>query len=274
MKKNISNNKIHLFWSYFASTVCYLIFLLINTLGNTDWFTILPLSVFYNLIYGIIIYSLSCVIYFFINYTFCSKYNLFKAKHVVFLISFLPTLIFSVLVIKLTRLSVINYYINFSSITIWTIILFFSIFNNLINKLKQGRSLEVDWLICNLVFSSIHIILLILSLLKLIPGIISPTFSIVFFLFISILFFIKGFPWMENNNLNYVIEQYNLSPRESEVFKLLVLGKKNDEIAEELYISLSTVKTHIRSIFDKTNSRNRIEVRNLYNESTNTKVLT
>lgn len=79
---------------------------------------------------------------------------------------------------------------------------------------------------------------------------------------------------MENNNLNYVIEQYNLSPRESEVFKLLVLGKKNDEIAEELYISLSTVKTHIRSIFDKTNSRNRIEVRNLYNESTNTKVLT
>lgn len=264
MKKNISKNKIHIFWSYFASTICYLLFLIINALGNTDWFKNLPLSVFYNLIYGIIVYSLSCVIYFFINYILCTKYTMSKSKPVIFLLSFLPTLIFSYLVIKLTNLSVINYFIMFTSISIWIIILIVSIFYKSKNKLKLGQILEVNWLFCNLIFSSIHVTLLLLSLLKIIPGIVSPALSTIIFLFISIYFFIKGFPWIENNNLNNLKQKYNFSPREIEVLKLLVLGKKNDEIAEELYISLSTVKTHIRNIFEKTNSRNRIEVRNLF----------
>ncbi|HEY9301138.1 MAG TPA: response regulator transcription factor [Phormidium sp.] len=42
-----------------------------------------------------------------------------------------------------------------------------------------------------------------------------------------------------------------LSERELEILKLIVDGKSNPEIAEMLYISLSTVKTHIRSIMNK-----------------------
>ncbi|MBD2772776.1 response regulator [Iningainema tapete] len=42
-----------------------------------------------------------------------------------------------------------------------------------------------------------------------------------------------------------------LSSRELEVLKLMVEGKSNPEIATELYLSLSTVKTHIRSIMNK-----------------------
>ncbi len=42
-----------------------------------------------------------------------------------------------------------------------------------------------------------------------------------------------------------------LSERELEVLKLLVEGKSNPEIATVLYISLSTVKAHIRSIMTK-----------------------
>jgi two-component system, NarL family, response regulator LiaR len=42
-----------------------------------------------------------------------------------------------------------------------------------------------------------------------------------------------------------------LSPRELEILKLLVEGCSNPEIAEVLYISLSTVKAHIRSIMNK-----------------------
>jgi two-component system, NarL family, response regulator LiaR len=42
-----------------------------------------------------------------------------------------------------------------------------------------------------------------------------------------------------------------LSSRELEVLQLLVEGKSNPEIAERLYISLSTAKAHVRSILNK-----------------------
>ncbi len=43
----------------------------------------------------------------------------------------------------------------------------------------------------------------------------------------------------------------NLSQRELEVLKLLVLGKSNPEIAADLYLSPNTVKTHVRGIMNK-----------------------
>jgi two-component system, NarL family, response regulator LiaR len=45
--------------------------------------------------------------------------------------------------------------------------------------------------------------------------------------------------------------QIDLSPRELEILKLIVDGRSNPEIAEMLYLSLSTVKAHIRSIMNK-----------------------
>jgi two-component system, NarL family, response regulator LiaR len=45
--------------------------------------------------------------------------------------------------------------------------------------------------------------------------------------------------------------QVTLSPRELEILNLLVEGRSNPEIAAMLYLSLSTVKAHIRSIMNK-----------------------
>ena len=42
-----------------------------------------------------------------------------------------------------------------------------------------------------------------------------------------------------------------LSERELEVLKLIVDGKSNQEIAEKLFVTLATVKTHVRSILNK-----------------------
>ncbi|MBD2431748.1 MULTISPECIES: response regulator transcription factor [Fischerella] len=50
-----------------------------------------------------------------------------------------------------------------------------------------------------------------------------------------------------------------LSSRELEVLKLIVEGRTNPEIAAELYMSLSTVKTHIRSIMNKLAVSDRVQ---------------
>ena len=42
-----------------------------------------------------------------------------------------------------------------------------------------------------------------------------------------------------------------LSPRELEVLKLIVAGLSNQEIADKLFISLATAKTHVRNILNK-----------------------
>ena len=53
-----------------------------------------------------------------------------------------------------------------------------------------------------------------------------------------------------------------LSEREVQVLRLLSLGLSNQAVADQLYISLATVKTHIRHIFEKLGVENRIEALN------------
>jgi DNA-binding NarL/FixJ family response regulator len=50
-----------------------------------------------------------------------------------------------------------------------------------------------------------------------------------------------------------------LTPRESDVLRLIAAGKSNREIARALYVSEATVKTHVNRIFAKTGSRDRAQ---------------
>lgn len=51
-----------------------------------------------------------------------------------------------------------------------------------------------------------------------------------------------------------------LSDRELEVAKLVAVGRTNQEICQELYISLGTVKTHLGSIQSRLEAGNRVEI--------------
>ncbi|QNP69042.1 response regulator transcription factor [Streptomyces roseirectus] len=51
-----------------------------------------------------------------------------------------------------------------------------------------------------------------------------------------------------------------LTDRELEVVRLVALGRTNAEIATELFVSLSTVKTHLSSVQVKLGTRNRVEI--------------
>jgi DNA-binding CsgD family transcriptional regulator len=54
--------------------------------------------------------------------------------------------------------------------------------------------------------------------------------------------------------------RYHISPRELEVLALLLEGSKLEEIGAALNITTSTVQDHIKSMVDKTDSRNRTEL--------------
>jgi LuxR family maltose regulon positive regulatory protein len=53
-----------------------------------------------------------------------------------------------------------------------------------------------------------------------------------------------------------------LSKREREVLQLLAQGLSNQQIAQELVITLDTVKRHIRHIFSKFGVCNRLQALN------------
>jgi DNA-binding NarL/FixJ family response regulator len=51
-----------------------------------------------------------------------------------------------------------------------------------------------------------------------------------------------------------------LTDREEQVLVTVARGRTNNEIADELHITLSTVKTHIASLMAKLGARNRVEI--------------
>jgi DNA-binding CsgD family transcriptional regulator len=67
-----------------------------------------------------------------------------------------------------------------------------------------------------------------------------------------------------NRNENFVLDtslvsQLELSKRELEILSLLAQGHSNQEIATKLFVSLSTVKTHIQNLFEKLDVKRRIQ---------------
>jgi len=65
-------------------------------------------------------------------------------------------------------------------------------------------------------------------------------------------------------NENFVLDtslvaQLELSKRELEILSLLAQGYSNQEIAAKLFVSLSTVKTHIQNLFEKLEVKRRIQ---------------
>jgi DNA-binding NarL/FixJ family response regulator len=51
-----------------------------------------------------------------------------------------------------------------------------------------------------------------------------------------------------------------LTEREEEVVLTVARGRTNPEIADELHISLSTVKTHLAGVMTKLGVRSRVEI--------------
>ena len=65
-------------------------------------------------------------------------------------------------------------------------------------------------------------------------------------------------------NFQQILNRYSITSREQEILEKIVQGYSNIQISAELNISLSTVKSHIYNMFQKTSSENRIELINVF----------
>ena len=55
------------------------------------------------------------------------------------------------------------------------------------------------------------------------------------------------------------LEQLGITPRELEILEAMAAGLSNREIAERLFVSENTVKTHAARLFDKLSARRRTQ---------------
>jgi len=68
---------------------------------------------------------------------------------------------------------------------------------------------------------------------------------------------IKVLPVFELDKAN--LEKTGISNREYEVLELISQGLSNEEIAEKLFVSISTVKTHVSNVLGKLDARRRTQ---------------
>ncbi len=91
----------------------------------------------------------------------------------------------------------------------------------------------------------------------------------VFFISNMYRFFRKSFPLQvyKNFNLDAIVSRFDISKREKEILELLLQGKSNKDIGGKLFISESTVKKHVYSIYKKLGVKNRLQIVSLLQES-------
>jgi len=185
-----------------------------------------------------------------------------------FFLSFTPVVVFSVLVLAGGGLSLqhLQLVVRISDIYVCTGLLsrVYAAERKLPPEHSAVRPLSMLFL-----YSMIQTAAAVFSLLPYVPGFITAVCRIAA-LFLLIFYEIFRHPFFSLRNgdtagvkrdsgIRSVAAQYGLSPRETEVFDLVCRGRTNEEIAAGLFISLSTVKTHLSSIFLKTGTRNRLE---------------
>ncbi|RLD46800.1 MAG: hypothetical protein DRI94_14455, partial [Bacteroidetes bacterium] len=63
----------------------------------------------------------------------------------------------------------------------------------------------------------------------------------------------------KEDNIIEQVKKFGLTEREEKILILISKGYTNNEIAEKMFVSINTIKTHTKNIFIKLNVRNRTE---------------
>ena len=160
------------------------------------------------------------------------------------------------------------------------IISFYFFWSNRINdkdRKRMSKLFALFYIICN----SLSLLALLFIMQINMPELLRWAIQ----LFILFLFILTPFLWIKfvfikyaqtmsrliNSNvlLESIYNKYNISEREKEIIQLIIDGKGNNKIKEELFISYHTVKNHLSNIYRKLNVKNRHELVHLFMKSRN-----
>lgn len=72
-----------------------------------------------------------------------------------------------------------------------------------------------------------------------------------------------AFSPVEVHGIKRFFDEFKMTEREQSIIRLILKGKTNDEIGDELFISTKTVKNNISNIYQKAKVKNRIQLTNL-----------
>ena len=178
------------------------------------------------------------------------KNNLFEILTIVsFIFSLLAIILlkddYSINLIAALSYSFIGFFVLFRTITFINLvdnkksIIWASAFGLMYSRIMEGLMILFE----NELINNYTILIIVISILL----------SIVIILYFLLYF--QNNKTTEDDAIKKIVIKYKLSIQEEKVLKLLIIGKSNQEIADELYISLYTVKRHISNIYKKTNMK-------------------
>ncbi|MDF1551296.1 MAG: helix-turn-helix transcriptional regulator [Bacteroidales bacterium] len=112
----------------------------------------------------------------------------------------------------------------------------------------------------SLQFSGFHVIIGLYYLLLFFAGNLS-------LVFLTRVYFLKNdAPHTEQLDITEdIFVKYHISKREKQIIEEICKGKTNQQIADELFITLQTVKDHTHNIFKKVAVKNRVQLSQMFN---------
>jgi DNA-binding CsgD family transcriptional regulator len=202
-------------------------------------------------------------------------------KGALFIVFFIPLYILIFFMLFNRNVSVMKAVIIISVIELLLIIVI-SLFI-ILKRINQIESYYKPWIIKIAVFSAGSIPFILfdavygkLSIIdKNLPGIFYSVNFLYLIFSISVILYTAKYLFASQRNKSPAEEElltlkitdskvlfYSISEREKDIAECLLTGKTNEEIADEKYISLTTVKKHIYNLFRKTGAKNRVELIN------------
>lgn len=261
----------------YISIIFTVLLLFILFLLKEEFQSFIRKDMFYNLLYSYIIFGYCMIIFsvlsFFLYIHEFSVSNIIR--DIIITIIFSPVIIVFIFILIKSDTERFILVKNILSIIMLLFLLFFSLYSIIGIKKMQIKNKKLVLLVS--IFSLLYLFFGIFDgIQEKIDFITLPegfSFSSVFILVFSVFSILIGLKYDNKSQISNDIffktldrekmYKFKISEREEEIVKKIIEGKTNKEIAHELFISLSTVRTHIYNIFQKTGAKNRIDVINI-----------
>ena len=259
------------FGGYVISAAFCVVLGLLGAWGSPSWFSAFPLRYAYRFMDALGAYALSCATYFAIRYFTLRRRGpgAFPPRGILFALCFLPVALYSAMVVFDFGLDSIDLLRKVDVLLCWS-----GAAAAALPSAARGRGfaenrVEVAAARGTLAAWCLIALVSLAGRFADVPGIVPAALYALLFLGAAVVAFAQphrgpGPEIAVAAPPESLCSSLKISGREREVVGLLLEGKTNQEIADALFISLSTVKTHLASVFEKTGARNRVEVSRLF----------